>query len=322
MRWICAFVVLLALPAHATLPAEQPYRIEPNGRLVTDVYVDGRGPFAFVIDTASSRSLIYEHVRKQLGLTQSQPDRMTIYGINDVADVMAVRPGELRVAGETVQGLTLGVLPDSEHAGPDGVLGVDVLARYFVVLDRGAMRLMLLPPGKEIARPYADWTEVQLTPRMLKKFPIQFWYLRTRFNDHSLTALFDLGASMTMMNWDAAEQLGVHKQRFSAYGPPPVELQDVLGKQAPAVRVDGLNVRLLSQSWNKQFAIIADAPVFNYFDLEERPAAIVGPGLLQDNSLAIDFAGQRLYIGPTLGLLPIEMLGSRPKEKGGWSRPF
>jgi hypothetical protein len=322
MRWVCVFVVLLALSAHATLPAEQPYRIDSDGRLVTDVYVDGRGPFAFVIDTASSRSLIYEHVRKQLGLTQSQPGRMTVYGINDVADVMAVKPDELRVAGETVQGLTLGVLPDSENSGPDGVLGVDVLARYFVVLDRGAMRLKLLPPGKEITRPYADWTEVQLAPRKLKRFPIHFWYLRTRFNDHSLTALFDLGASITMMNWEAAEQLGVHKQHFSAYGPPPVELQDVLGKRAPAVRVEGLSVRLFSQSWNKQFAIIADAPVFNYFDLEEGPAAIVGPGLLQDNSLAIDFAGQHLYIGPTLGLLPIETLASRSKEKGGLSRPF
>jgi len=322
MRWICAFVVLLALPAHATLPAEQPYRIDQTGRLVTDVTVDGRGPFVFVIDTASSRSLIYEHVRKQLGLTQSQPGRMTVYGINDVADVMAVKPGELRVAGEAVQGLTLGVLPDSEYSGPDGVLGVDVLARYFVVLDRSAMRLKLLPAGGENAKSYAGWTEAQLTPRMLKKFPIQFWYLKTHFNDRSLTALFDLGASTTMMNWEAAEQLGVHKQHFAAYGPPPVELQDVLGKRSPAVRVEGLEVRLLSQSWGKQLAIIADAPVFNYFDLEERPAAIVGPGLLQDNSLAIDFAGQHLYIGPTLGLLPIETLASRPKEKGGLSRPF
>ena len=44
---------------------------------------------------------------------------------------------------------------------------------------------------------------------------------------------------------------------------------------------------------------MADAPVFDYFDLDEQAAAIVGPGLLRDTSLAIDFAGQRLYIGPS-----------------------
>jgi predicted aspartyl protease len=303
MRWICAFVALLTLAgsAHATLPAEQPYRIDREGRLVTDVYVDGQGPFVFVIDTASSRSLMFEHVRQELGLGQSQPQRMTVYGINDIADVMAVKPDELRIAGEAVHGLTMGVLPESENAGPDGVLGIDALSRYFVVLDRSAMRIKFLPPGEDSAKPYADWTKIQLTPRTLKKFPIQFWYLRTRFNGSTLTALFDLGASTTMMNWQAAERLGARKIHFAAiYGPPPVELQDVLGKLAPAVRLDGLEIRLLSQSWNKQMAIIADAPVFDYFDLDELPAAIVGPGLLRNNSLAIDFADQTLYVGPTL----------------------
>ena len=303
MRWICAFVALLAVttPGYAALPAEQPYHIGHHGRLVTDVYVDGQGPFAFLIDTASSRSLISERVRKQLGLARSQPGMMTIYGINDVAEVMPVKPGEWRIAGEAVSGLTLGVLPDTEDNGPDGVLGVDVLARYFVVLDRSTMRVKLLPPGAESAKPYADWTSAELTPRALKKFPIQFWYLKTRFNDRNLTALFDLGASTTMMNWEAAERLGLRKVRYAGlYGPPPAILQDVLGKQAPALRVEGLDVRLSGRSWAKQLAIIADAPVFTYFDLDEQPAAIVGLNLLGDNSLAIDFAGQRLYVGPTL----------------------
>ena len=306
MRRIGVLIALLAfaVPASqswAALPAEQPYRLAHHDRLVTDVYVNGQGPFAFVIDTASSRSLIFEHVRTQLGLTQSQPARLIVYGINDVAEVMPVKPDELRLAGEVVRGLTLGVLPDSEASGPDGVLGVDVLSRYFVVLDRGTMRLKLLPPGKESARSYSDWSEAELTPRPFKNFSIQFWYLKTRFNDHSLTALFDLGASTTMMNWEAAERLGLRKLHYAAiYGLPPVELQDVLGKAAPALRAEGLVVRLPGKSWSKQSAIIADAPVFTYFDLDEQAAAIVGPGLLRNNSLAIDFAGQRLYVGPTL----------------------
>ena len=295
---IAFLAALLSGRAQASSSAQQPYRIDSRGRLVTDVYVDGQGPFSFLIDTASSRSLIFEHVRKQLGLTQSQPERLTIYGINDVAEAMPVKPGELRVAGESVRGLTLGVLPDSEISGPDGVLGIDILTRYFVVLDRSAMRLKLLPPGEDTAKAYTDWSQAQLTPRPLKKFAIQFWYLRTRFNDQSLTALFDLGAGMTMINWDAAERLGVHKTRFAVNGPPPEELQDVLGKKAPAVRLLGVIVRLPGQSWDKQLVIVADAPVFGYFDLEELPAAIVGPDLLGDNSLAIDFAGQRLYVGP------------------------
>lgn len=136
--------------------------------------------------------------------------------------------------------------------------------------------------------------------RPFKKFAIEFWYLRTRFNGQMLTALFDMGAGFTMVNWRAAERLGVRKAQFAPYGPPPELLQDVLGKKAPAVRMEDVTISIAGKEWRKQLAIVADAPVFDYFDLEEAPAVIVGPGLLGDTSLAIDFAGKRLYIGPTL----------------------
>jgi len=305
MRGMGVLIALLALfvpasQAWATLPAEQPYRIAHHGRLVTDVYINDQGPFAFLIDSASSRSLIFEHVRKKLGLTQSQPGLLTIYGINDIGSAVPVKPGVLRVAGEEMRGLTLGVLTDSESGGPDGVLGTDVLTRYFVVLDRGAMRIKFLPPGEDSARFYADWPQTPLVSRRLKNFPIQFWYLKARFNDRTITSLFDLGAGITMMNWDAAERLGLRRRSLSVYGPPPLALQDVLGATSPAVQLLGLEVRLPGRSWSKQTAIAAEAPIFKYFDLDEEPAAIVGPGLLSNNSLAIDFAGQRLFIGPTL----------------------
>lgn len=295
-----ALLLLLCIPAQASSPAEQPYRIANYGRLVTDVYVNGQGPFTFLIDSASSRSLIFEHVRKKLGLVQSQPEHLLVYGINDVADALPVRPERLSVAGEEVKSLTIGVLPDADAAGLDGVLGVDFLSHYFVVLDRGAMQLKLLPPGEDSVGPYRDWANAKLTPRLLKKFPIRFWYLSTRFNSRTITTLFDLGAGTTMMNWNAAERIGVHKRDFTHFGPPPAELQDVLGKTAPALRVENVDVRLPGKSWDRQLLIVADAPVFGYFDLDDQAAAIVGPGLLRDTSLAIDFNGGRLYIGPSV----------------------
>jgi len=293
--------LLRAAPAGAMLVADQPYRFDPTGRLVTDVYVNGQGPLSFLIDTASSRSLIFEHVRQKLGLSRSQPEKLMVYGINDVAEALPVKPDRITVAGQEVKDLTIGVLPESSSADPDGILGVDFLSHYFVVLDRATMQLKLLPPGEDSARAYRDWSETTLTPRLLKKFPIRFWYLSTRFNDRAIETLFDLGAGTTMMNWYAAERLGVRKRNFTHFGPPPEELQDVLGKTSPALRIENVEVRLHGKSWDNQLVIVADAPVFNYFDLEDQAAAIAGPGLLRDTSLAIDFAGQKLYIGPTIG---------------------
>jgi len=301
MRGICALLGLLILtvPASATLPAEQPYSIAQDGRLITDIMIDGQGPFSFLIDTASSTSLMYEHVRQKLNLTQSRPGNIVIYGINDVSNAMPVKLATLELAGQEIQDLTIGVLPESGPSEHDGVLGLDVLSHYFVVLDRRAMQLKLLPPDPASARPYEDWAAAKLTPRSLRKFPIRFWYLNARFNDRRFAALFDLGAGITMMNWDAAEELGVHKREFNRFGPPPEELQDVLGKTSPVVRITNMDVELPGKTWDRQPAIVSDAPIFGYFDLEEKPAVIMGPGLLGNTSMAIDFAGGKLYLGPT-----------------------
>src|SRR5690606_13460411 len=139
-------------------------------------YLDGQGPFSLLIDTASSRTVIFEHVRARLNLDRSQPQQLLVYGINGVAEALPVRPKTLRLAGETIQGPTLAVLPGLSPGGPDGVLGVDVRARYFVVLDRENMLLKLLAPGEDSARGFTRWARAEMTLRSLKNVPIQFWY--------------------------------------------------------------------------------------------------------------------------------------------------
>jgi predicted aspartyl protease len=285
--------------------------------LLTDVYVDGQGPFAFVIDTASSRTLIYEHVRARLGLAQSSPQLLTIYGINNIGTALPVRPKQVQVAGEAISNLLVGVLPDSNTADdPDGVLGIDALARYFVVLDRAQMRFKLLSPGSDAGRDYGDWAQVPLTPHPLKNVPINFWYVRARYNEASIITLFDLGAGITMLNWNAAEMLGVRKHDFQNLHPPDT-LRDVLGTDAPAVRLNGLTISLPGTYWRHQMVLVSGAPVFGYFDLDETPAAIAGPGLFHDNSLAMDFQNHRLFVGPIVEQRQSSANGGGVRTGGG-----
>ena len=288
-----------ALVCCSAFAGEQPYRIAGFGGLFTDVTINGKGPFSFLVDTGASNSLIYEHTRQALGLVQSQPGQLTVYGVNDVATAMPVRPGELRVAGEAVRDLTMGVLPDTRADLGDGVLGLDVLERYFVVLDRQGMRLRLLPPGSAATRPYRDWTDAEITMRPLRTSRAHFWYLSLYFERSRFPTLLDLGASATMINWNAAAALGVRRSDYAAQGPPPANLQDLLGNTAPALRLMNIHLGVPGRRWDHREVIIADAPAFGYFGLADQPAAVIGPGLLRDDSLAIDFGAGRLYLGPT-----------------------
>jgi predicted aspartyl protease len=294
-------VPLLAPAAVQANPnAFQPYHLAYQGRMVTDVFIDGKGPFTFLIDTASSHSIVYEHLRAQLGLARVGAP-ITIFGINAATQAIPVRPDSLEVAGESIKGLTVGVLPDSEQGkDPDGVLGIDVLSRYFVVLDRRHMQFRLLAPGTQNADDYADWVAVPLEPRPLKIIPVNFWYITTVFKDQPINCLFDLGSGLTLFNWDAAARLGYEQRDFLKLGPPPDKLRDALGQTAPVVLLTGMRVDVGTRQWLNREVLVSDAPVFQFFDLDDHAGAIVGPGLLHDNSLAIDFAGHKLYIGPTV----------------------
>ena len=107
----------------------------------------------------------------------------------------------------------MAVLPDAaQRDDPDGVLGMDVLSRYFVVLDRQAMQLRLLDRDSAQARAYTGWTPIPLQKRALKTLPVEFWFLTARYNDHPVSTLLDLGAGLTLLNWDAANQMGVRTQ--------------------------------------------------------------------------------------------------------------
>ena len=54
--------------------ASVPYHRTDDGRVVVPVYVNGSGPHSFAIDTAASRSVIFESLRDDIGLEHSSRD--------------------------------------------------------------------------------------------------------------------------------------------------------------------------------------------------------------------------------------------------------
>lgn len=299
LAWVpvCGLVLCgWAAAARASIVADLPYRIGADRRVVTEVYVDGEGPFDFLVDTAASRSMMFEHLRARLGLAASDRQLLTVYGMNNVGTAVPVQPRTLQLADQKLTGLTMGVLPDDTDMS-DGVLGMDALSRYLVILDRKALRLRLLEPHSSGAMPFHDWPSAELTPRPLKDTGVKFWTMRTSIGGTKITTLLDMGSGVTMLNWAAAKMLGYKRTSFPADGVPK-RLRDALGTIEPVGMVTGQTIWAGGNLFADQTIIIANAGVFRYFGLEDTPAAIAGPGLLGDHSLAIDFAGRRLYIGP------------------------
>jgi predicted aspartyl protease len=294
-----ALVVLaLAVPAWATVVAELPYRIGADARVATDVFVNGKGPFTFLLDTAASRSMMFEHLRAELGLGSTGGKLLTVYGMQNIGTAVPVTADELRLSNETIRGLAMGVLPDDSDPA-DGLLGMDALSNYLVVLDRVGMRLKLLTPDGGEAAGFRDWPSLSLTRRSVKDAAASLWLMRANVSGVSVTSLLDMGSGMTILNWNAAEQLGLKRTSFPREGVPQ-KLRDALGTVEPIIFAKGITIWLGGHVFTDQTVLIANVKVFQYFHLDGEPAAIVGSGLLKDNSLAIDFARQRLYVGPAV----------------------
>jgi predicted aspartyl protease len=288
----------LGQSAQADVLADLPYRVGADARVATEVFVNGKGPFKFLLDTAASRSMMFEHLRAELGLGATAGEPLTVYGMQNIGTAVPVTADELQLSGETIRGLQMGVLPDDSDPA-DGLLGMDALSNYLVVLDRVRMRLKLLTRDSGDAEHFRDWPSLSLTRRPVKDTAASLWLMRVNIGGVSVTSLLDMGSGMTILNWAAAEQLGLKRTNFPRDGVPQ-KLRDALGTVEPIILAKGLTIWLGGHVFTDQTVLIANVRVFRYFHLDGAPAAIVGSGLLKDNSLAFDFARQRLYVGPTV----------------------
>jgi hypothetical protein len=296
-RILLLLAAVFGVSSAASAPlVDQPYRIGYGDRFTTKAQINGEGPFDLLLDTASSKTFIYAHIGRRLRLEPSEGAPITVHGIAGTTTSLPYMLRELRLSDERISNLAVAILPDptGNEAEPDGVLGVDVLERYFLALDRAAGRLNLYPRGAT-PEPYTTWPYVRLAPRRLAGLNVDFWFIDAVFGGRPARTLFDLGTGVTILNWPLARQL-IRRKDMPAKSADGV--RDALGKGLPGFRIQKLNVEIARRTWRDQIALVVDAPVLVQLELSRRPSAIVGANLLRDDSIAIDFEHQRLYIAP------------------------
>jgi hypothetical protein len=101
-----------------------PTRLDRIGRVMTNVMVNGKGPFRFVIDTGASRSTLAPHLAKSLGLTHSVGRNVMLNGVTGVAEVPTVAVDSIEIGELKFQDQHLPVIFTSIMGNADGILGV------------------------------------------------------------------------------------------------------------------------------------------------------------------------------------------------------
>jgi len=247
-------------------------------RLTVSVMIDGKGPFNFVIDTGSDRTVISRDLASRLELPKG-PD-VLLHGTAGSKQVETVVIGRLSIGNRVVKAIDAPVLETSD-LGAEGMLGIDSLRDEHVVMDFKNRTLSATPSSSDDLGPFA------IIVRGRSRFG-QLILVDAQVRGRKVYVIVDSGAQNTIGNLALqrlltsrgqspderalAEEISVTGQTSTA------EIQGVAEMHIGALTIR--NMRLA----------FADLHTFDRYGLSDKPAMLLGMDVLSlCDRVTVDF---------------------------------
>lgn len=255
-----------------------------ENRMTVNVQVAGKGPYRFVVDTGSERTVISRELAEKLALEAGQ--RVNLQSVVGVAGVNTVMIPSLEFARNDLAIVDAPAL-EARNIGADGMLGVDTLRSKRVLLDFKAGTMSITPDDEPAAKLEGETIVVRAKTRKGRLI-----FTDATIADEKVTIILDTGSEVTVGN-SALRRLLQREWMWTL--PTPVTIQAVTGQslQAKLTRVEKLKMGGIDLG-NLSIAFV-DAHLFKQLDLENRPALLLGMNAMQAfDRVQIDFAAKKV----------------------------
>lgn len=271
-----------------------PRQVSDTGHIVVEASLNGLGPYRFVIDTGASISVVYESARAKVGIEPLPNIQVRVFGIAGEDLFPLGRVAELRVGNELWRDARVALMPGTTPVatGVDGILGVDFLRRYGLLYSRKERVLVFYPSELVSNKSYRGWDSIALRDLRVGDGNAAVLVLDMYIDTEHIPAVFDLGATSSLMNRRAAKTLDVLVRR-------PRVMPDVHGVSGSTEVLAELHVwrlRINNSIWRNRIFLVGEFPVFETLGINRRPAAIAGADLFGQRDFIVDFARQRLLV--------------------------
>jgi len=292
----CGLGLAAALPAFPALGRglTRPLRTDPDPedptrvldaarRLTVQVEVNGRGPYAFMVDTGANASVISSEVAAALGLQRGAP--AILHGVAGAERVDTVSIAELTVGRRARRGMTLSVLPE-RFLGAHGVLGLDWLGVQGLTLDFARQKMTV---GPSAPRTDARSVSVPVFSR-----PSGLHLIEAQVAGVQTLAFLDTGSTMTIGNAALLRQATRRKGMVRDWA--DVQVVSVTGAALPG-RLAALNQIQLGNVMLRTVPVVfGPVHTFDYWGLADRPAILIGVDVLKNfDAVAFDFSRGRVH---------------------------
>ena len=249
-------------------------------RMTVPVLIDGKGPFQFIVDTASNRTIISAELAAALDLPPA--GQVVVDTATGRSPATTVRVARMQVGPRDVADLKLPVFL-RENIGADGLLGIDALGEQNIVMDLRAKRMTIEPSTRNngaddiVVTAFSQYGQLVLVDASI--------------DGESLFVVIDTGGEVSIAN-NRLRQL-IYRQRIknAAKG----EVIGVSGVIAdadfdilPRVKLGGVVMTNLQVAY-------ADVHAFDRFGLKNKPAMLLGMDLLRHfDRVSVDFKAKRV----------------------------
>lgn len=278
-----------AEPAPEAVPAAETLGLAEMAtqRMTVPISIGGQGPFRFIVDTGSERTVVSRELAARLGLSPGAPvivHSMTEVSRVETAVLPAMQIGRRRVLG--IQAPTLG----ERALGADGLLGVDSLASQRVDLDFRTNEMTVTRSERQRERWLGDSIVVTARSRFGHLILVD-----AAFDGERVWVILDTGAQVSIAN----EALRRRLARRGRLGPTvPIEVMSVTGGRRIIDYGVARRVRIGAAELANLPVGFADVDPFRKLGLLDRPAILLGMDALQlFERVSMDFSTREVRLG-------------------------
>lgn len=252
-----------------------------NRRMTVPVRIDGSGPYDFMIDTGSQATAVTREINEGLGLRPA--GTATLVGMASRRAVELVEVGRLDIGSHTITGLEAPVL-EREHVGADGIVGLDSLQDFRVMIDFRDQTIALedMSGGKDASR-----RGFEIVVRARQKLG-QLLITDAIVEGIRATVIIDTGAQASLANNALRDR--IRTKRAQEVTTTDVNGVDLVGQMSlmRTLTIEGLSLTNVPLTF-------ADTPAFEALGLHDTPAISLGmQHLALFDRVAIDFANRRV----------------------------
>ncbi len=278
-----------------------------DDRVTIPISIDGKGPWPFVIDTGSQRTVIARDLAQRLAL----PPRadVTILSMTGRSQVATVALPRLTFGAGVIDDIEAPVL-EGEHLGAAGLLGLDSLHDRRVVLNFRSGTMDIADSGRRRTFP-TDPDTIVVEARRKRG---QLILLDSRVNGMRVNIMLDTGSHYSIGNLALRDKL-LRKKRA------PDLLTATLTSVTGGTLIGEVgrigSVALGRVNLTEVPVIFADASPFAELGMQDKPALLLGISALRVfDRVAIDFArGKGDFLLPDASAItPTRLAANQPAD--------